>query len=345
LPLHTGARLRAILAVTAAAVCGATSADALTIKPIFDSSITSLANAATVEAAFNTVANEFDATFSTPVTIKIGVSWGKVNGSSLGSGNIAASQMSLLGPYLYSDVVSAFQADAAANPGDKNMASAAANLPTGSPVGSLSYEVPYAEAQALGFLPASINPDSGFVGFSSTTKWEFAGAKGVTSGYYDFQGLAAHEISEVLGRITGLHSTTPGYATMFDVLRYSAPHASSFSFSSAAYFSVNGGVTNLGQFNVASGGDRSDLYPVKGDAQDAFLSSGAAYGLSTSDLTALDVLGWGSWAAGNIGTKIGSITTSDISAAMGAPEPSTWIMLLLGFGLVGVAKRRAPRPA
>ena len=345
MPLHTGARLRAILAVTAAAICGATSANALTIKPIFDSSITSLANAATVEAAFATVANEFDATFSTPVTIKIGVSWGKVAGSSLGSGNIAASQSTLNGPFLYSDIVGAFQADAAANPADKSMASAAANLPINSPVGSLGYQLPYAEAQALGFLPASINPDSGYVGFSSTAKWDFDATNGVTAGYYDFQGLAAHEISEVLGRITGLHGATPSYATMFDLLRYSAPHTPSFSFNSAAYFSVDGGVTNLGQFNLVGSGDRSDLNAVKGDAQDALLNTGTAYGLSAGDLTALDVLGWGSSAPTGGLIKIGSLPASAISAAMGTPEPSTWVMLLLGFGLVGAARRRAPGPA
>ena len=344
MPLQASARSRALLAVAAAAVCGATSANALTIKPIFDSSITSLANAATVEAAFNTVANQFDAAFSTPVTVKIGVSWGKVNGASLGTGNIAASQYGLTGPFLYSDIVDAFRADAAANPGDASMVSAAAHLPTTSPVGKLSYELPYAEAQALGYLPASINPDSGYVGFASTAKWEFSGAGGVTPGAYDFEGLAAHEISEVLGRVTGLHSATPTYATMFDVLRYSAPHASSFSFSSAAYFSVDGGVTNLGQFNVAGGGDRSDLYAIKGDAQDASLATGVAYGLSTGDLTALDVLGWGSWSPAG-GSRIGGLSTSAISAAMGTPEPSTWAMLLLGFGMVGATRRRTPGPA
>ncbi|MDB5483576.1 MAG: Ca2+-binding protein toxin [Caulobacteraceae bacterium] len=343
--LHVRARSRALLAVAAVAASGATSASALTIRPIFDSSITSLANAATVEAAFTTVANQFDAAFSTPVTIKIGVSWGKVNGSSLGTGNIAASQSSLTGPFAYSDIVDAFQANAAANPGDANMVSAAANLPTISPAGSLSYELPYAEAQALGYLPASINPNSGYVGFSSAVKWDFNGADGVTAGAYDFQGLAAHEISEVLGRITGLHGTQPTYATMFDALRYAAAHVSSFSFSSAAYLSVDGGVTNLGQFNLAGSGDRSDLYAIKGDAQDAALSSGTLYGLSNSDLIALDVLGWGSWAPTGSGGAIGSLSPSAISHAMSTPEPSTWMMLLLGFGLVGAAARRAPRLA
>jgi hypothetical protein len=336
-------RKHAMLAAAAVAICGASSAKALTIRPVFDSSITSLSNAAVVEAAFDSVASQFDASFSTPVTVKIGVSWGKVHGASLPSGDIAASQSALTGPFTYANIVSAFKADATANPNDLNMVSAAANLPKTSPAGSLGYELPYAEAQALGFLPASINPASGYVGFSATTKWDFGSADGVTAGMYDFEGLAAHEISEVLGRITGLNNAKPTYATMFDTLRYSAAHASSFSYSSSAYFSVDGGVTNLGRFNISGGGDRSDLATIKGDAQSAFLSAGTPYGLSAGDLTALDVLGWGSWSPANGGGMIGSLPPSAISAGMAVPEPSAWMVMLLGFGLIGAASRRTLR--
>ena len=336
------ARSRALLTAAAALCCG-TSADALTIKPIFDSSITSLPNAAVVEAAFRAVANQFDASFSTPVTIKIGVSWGRVDGGPLPSGDIAASESTLTGPFTYSNIVGAFKADAAANPRDANAVNAAASVPARSPAGSLYYEMPYAQAQALGFLPASINPDSGFVGFSSMTKWDFNPTDGVSAGYYDFQGLAAHEISEVLGRITGLVSSRPTYATMFDVLRYSAPRVSSFSFNSAAYFSVNGGVTNLAPFNIAGGGDRSDLHAVARDAQDAFLSPATVYGLSTADLVALDVLGWGSWKPIPGGFQIGDARMPATSGAMSVPEASTWLTMLLGFGIVGATVRRSAR--
>lgn len=343
--MSAGACKHALLAAAAVAVCGAGPANALTIQPIFDASITSLANAAVVEAAFNTVASQFDASFSTPVTVKIGVSWGKVHGASLAAGDIAASQSALTGPFTYANIVSAFKADAAANPLDPDIVSAAANLPKTSPAGSLSYELPYAEAQALGFLPASINPASGYVGFSAATKWDFSPAGGITAGTYDFEGLAAHEISEVLGRITGLNSSKPTYATMFDTLRYSAAHTSSFSYSSSAYFSVDGGVTNRGRFNLSGGGDRSDLAAVKGDAQNAFLSTGTLYGLSAGDLAALDVLGWGTWSPANGGGMIGSLPASAISAGMAVPEPSAWMVMLLGFGMIGAASRRTLRPA
>src|SRR5579859_5559330 len=75
-----------------AAILGATSpAQALNIVPVYDASLTSLANAAVVEAAFQTVANEFDAAYSTPITLKIAVGWGEVDGQGLGAGNVGAS--------------------------------------------------------------------------------------------------------------------------------------------------------------------------------------------------------------------------------------------------------------
>jgi hypothetical protein len=333
------------LVVAGIALGGATSVNALTITPVFDSSITSLANAATVEAAFTAVAHQFDESFATPVTIKIGVSWGKVDGAALGAGYIASSESALTGPFSYGVIAGAFRAEAAANPKDASIVTVAQNLPKSSPAGSLGYEMPYAEAQALAFLPPSIHLDSGYVGFSSKVKWDFTPASGVAAGTYDFQGLAAHEISEVLGRISGLESAAPPYATMFDTLRYSAPHASSFSYTSPAYFSVNGGVTNLGQFNISGGGDRGDMNGISGDAQDAYLSTGTIYALTKGDLTALDVLGWGSWRLLAGGVMIGDTSLSGISGAMGVPEPSAWTIMLLGLGLSGAASRRASRPA
>ena len=324
---------------------GASSAEALTIIPVYDSSVTSLANAATVEAAFQAVANEFDDSFAAPVTVKIGVSWGKVNGHSLGWGNIAASQSPLTGPFSYSDVAAIFAADAASNPTDVSMALAAANLAANSPAGSLPYEVPYAQAQAIGFLPPTMNPDSGYVGFSSSTTWDYSPANGISTGAYDFQGLAAHEISEVLGRITGLATSRPIYATLMDALRYSAPGASSFSYSTPAYLSIDGGVTKLGAFNYSGAGDRSDWLPVAGDAQSAFLSTGVRYGLSSGDMTALDVLGWGAWTRLVSYASIGDVGFASPSDGRGVPEPGTWLLMLTGLGLVGAATRRRRRSA
>jgi hypothetical protein len=332
-------------AVTGAAVLlglvGASAAHAMTIIPVYDSSVTSRSNAAAIEAAFGQVATEFDKAFAPAVTVKIGVSWGKVNGASIGSGNIAASRMSLLSGFTYADVKSIFRADAAAKPGDANMATLAAHLPTASPAGSRGYAIPYAEAQAVGYLPATLAVDSGYVGFSSSAVWDFSPTNGISAGAYDFQGMAAHEISEVLGRITGLYGSNPTYATPLDVLRYSAKGVSSFSYSQSAYFSINGGSTNLGTFNVTGGGDRTDWRSIAGDAQNAYLSTGVNYALTVADKTLLDVLGWGAAAPTvTIGSPVPVASLTGSGAGMAAvPEPTTWLLMLWGIALAGCASR------
>jgi hypothetical protein len=65
------------------------------------------------------------------------------------------------------------------------------------------------------------------------------------------------------------------------------------------------------------------------------------YGLSPTDLTALSVLGWGSWKPLGGGAMIGEAMLSGISAGMAVPEPSAWIAMLLGFSLVGAMARRS----
>ena len=316
----------------------------MTIIPIYDSSITSRGNAAAIEAAFGAVASEFDHAYARNVTVKIGVSWGKVDGAALPSGDIGASRMELATGYAYADVVGFFKAAAAANPTDVNMATLAAHLPAKSPAGSLYYAIPYAEAQAIGELPAKIYADSGYVGFSSSVAWDYNPSNGISPGTYDFEGVAAHEISEVLGRITGLYTSRPTYATPIDALRYSAPGASSFSYANSAYFSINGGVTNLGTFNISGHGDRTDWHAIPADAQNAYFSPGVDYALSTADKTLLDILGWGA-AAPSI--TIGSVTPGGplmgSGGGMAVPEPAMWTLMLAGFGSVGVAMRMQRR--
>jgi hypothetical protein len=337
-------RVAAILSAAAGLLAFSSGpARAITIKPTFDASITSRANAATIETAFDAAAAQIDKDFANPATVNITVSWGTAGGQKLGTGDISGSVDNLSGAYSYSAVVADLTAVSKANPKDTTLATAVAHLPKADPTKKNAFEIPYAEAKAIGLLPASLPIADGYVGFSSGVNFDFNPVGGITAGDYDFEGLATHEIEEVLGRTSGLESANPAWATPFDLFRYAASGASSFSYTAASYFSIDGGKTNLGDFNYSGTGDRGDWLSVGGatDLQDAFLSTGRAYALSASDLTALNTLGWGAWTAPAGSLSPGPSTLSPVGGAQGAvPEPSTWAMMIVGMGLLGAVIRR-----
>ena len=55
-----------------------------------------------------------------------------------------------------------------------------------------------AQAKALGFIPDDMSDDGGTT-FGAGQPYTFSGA--IIAGTFDFQGVAAHEISEVMGRV------------------------------------------------------------------------------------------------------------------------------------------------
>jgi hypothetical protein len=344
----SGQRARAPAGAAVAATIGAllavaAPAKALTIIPVFDSSITSLSNASTVEAAFNAAATKLDSEFSNGATVKIGVSWGSVYGRTLGTGNIGGSYDPFYTALSYSALVTDFTNRAKANPSDTVLASVAAHFPKSDPTKLNKFEIPTAEAQALGLAASKLSGNSGYVGFGSSTKWDFNPADGVTTGYFDFEGMAAHEMAEVLGRITGLYTSTPTWATPIDAMRYAAPGVANFSYSNAAYFSIDGGKTNLGAFNVSGGGDRSDWQLVSGskDLQNASVYSEMVLSLTAADLTFLDAMGWGAPLAGSTSPLAQPGGTGGVAGfGDGVPEPSNWSLMLLGLGLAGMTLRR-----
>lgn len=318
-------------------------AQAMHINPVFDSSITSRSNAAQIESAFNAAASQFDSAFKNPATVNISVSWGSVGGQTIAAGDLGQSIDNLSGYYSYSSLSGYLRSVSAANPADKTLDSVVDYLPKSDPTRLNQFEIPYAEAKAIGLLPSSLPITDGYIGFSSTAAFDFNPAGGVSSGYYDFQGLAAHEIEEVLGRITGLQSTAPQWATPFDLLRYSSAYTADFSYTKPGYFSINGGLTDLGGFNVSGAGDRSDWVAIASvrDVQNAYLYTGKALGLSDSDLAALDALGWGvGTLSGTSLAPTGTLSSAPSAGLSAVPEPATWTTLSLGLGLSGFLLRR-----
>ena len=327
-------RLHRPVAAAALAVAFAGPAHALVIQPQFDASVTGMSNAAAVENAFITAANSLAGAFSNAATVNVKVSWGSVGGQSLPSSALGASLNNLYGYFSYGQMRS-WLAAAAQTTADR---SAVASLGSTAPAGETRFVLTSAQAKGLGLVDANGTGLDGSIGFGgSTAGYTFDDSNGVAANTYDFVSVATHELEEILGRISGLGSATPQYATALDLFRYSATGVSSFDYNSSAYLSIDGGKTDLGNYNYSGSGDRSDWLstPYTTDAQDAYLYPGVKATLSTADLTALDVIGWSSNGQGAIqGTIISTQKGADLT---NVPEPGTLLLLggaMLTFGLV-----------
>jgi MYXO-CTERM domain-containing protein len=158
-------------------------------------------------------------------------------------------------------------------------------------------------------------------------------------------GTVEHEVDEVFGTpsaLPGGGGTLPTDPSAADLFRYSAPGTRSFAFNSStdvpctgtptAYFSINGGTTNLNNYNNCNnGGDYGDWIYTDGlQVQDAFGPDDVASSLNlgSPEVTLLDAVGY------NFG-----------SAATTTPEPSSFVLLLVGLAAVPVLRRRLARNA
>ncbi len=258
--------------------------------------------------------------YTDAVTINISVGYGEVNGNALGSNALGESSY-FLNSYSYSQLTSALKADSKT----ADDAAAVGSLPASNPTGG-TYWVTNANAKALSLSGASSATD-GFVGFSSSLPFDYNNADGVTAGAYDFNGTVLHEISEVMGRALltgGTIGTTANSYYGLDLFHYSAPGVRDFSATTPGYFSIDGGVTDLGGFNITAGGDAGDWDTSLGnDAFNAFSVPGVVNAVSSADLTALDVIGWNQASSvGSTSTPTGvtvspvtsSVTTSGLAA-------------------------------
>jgi hypothetical protein len=263
----------------------ATSAGAgLIINLIYDSSVITAPSGFTT--ALQYVVNYYESVFTNNITINIDVGYGEINGQQLQSNALGESEASQYVSASYSSVKSALQAEGA--PG-------ASTLPLSSPVSS-TLSMSLAEAQALG-LSANDGSLDGYIGFGKTFPFSYDPIATPASNQYYFTGVAEHEISEVMGRVSFLSSP---YAPI-DLYRYSSPGVHDLTpggSGSTAYFSIDNGTTNLGSWNNQnSNGDLTDWYPqgpAPGghDAFNDFSNAGVINVVSSNDVTLMAALGW-----------------------------------------------------
>lgn len=310
----------------------ASNALALVITPVFDDSLTSAPNADQIEQTIETALAYYNATFSNPVSLSIGFSVSGNLGHRIGESQTAYGFVNT------ADYLSWLQADAQANPTNKVLSTALANIASGNHASSLL--VSTAALNAIGQTAwsgsLSVNPVSfgsgnldGVVTLNMNAPIAFGGLPSTAQ----FSGLMVveHEINEVLG-IGGSgsqvgQSISPGAIGPLDLYRYSAPGVASFTTdaSTSSYFSIDGGKTSVIGFNQLAGGDYGDFGNSKGNCvksvQSAFTCRGQIVYMGTKGaaLTALESIGY------------------DVYPSV--PEPATAELMALGL-LGSVIMRR-----
>ena len=295
-----------------------TLAPGLVINVIYDSSANSAP--AAFKAAISYVVNLLEATFTDHVTINIDVGWGEVGGQALG-GALGASIRAAAPAYTYSQVRNALISDGTSSVD----ATAVANLQGSDPTNGGNFDIGTAAAKALGLLSPNGSGVDGSIGFTNISNtFTFDPNNRAIPGEYDFIGVALHEISEVMGRVAWLGDFIdyPNAFSVMDLFRYSAPGSRQLIGGNSAYFSINGGQTNLDNFSTNANGDFGDWAASAGkDAFLAFSSPGVANALTAQDIALLDAIGWNTTTSSPT-TVVSSVVASGPGIANGSGDLS-----------------------
>jgi hypothetical protein len=272
----------------------------------WDSSVRTSANWQSVEAAVIAAATQYTQDFTNHVVLNIAVGYGEIDGSSLSSNALGESESY---GYLtnYSTISSYLGSADHGLVSDGLMSSDA--LTANKPPTTGNFFITSAEAKALGLISGSSTAIDGYIGLS--TSGMYFGTGTVPSNEYDAEGVVAHELTEVMGRIGEVGGTLGSYHNVYtplDLFRYTSADVRDLS-ATTGFFSTHDGTggstvlaagpTNLDTYNNPNnGGDASDWASsgapnaVLNNSYDAFDTPGENVQISATDLLEDAALGY-----------------------------------------------------
>lgn len=244
-------------------------------------------------AAIQAAADIFEQDFSGNYTLNIAYGWGTYENQAMAALTNASGSLGgvLDGVYVSYATLDGWLAANATSPYQR---AALASLPSSAPQ---SFFVSSAQQKALGEYNGSATALDGAIGIGTATSSS------------DWLVDSLQEISHALGRLTDYYAGAP---TIMDLFRYSAPDTYQWTGGASAYFSIDGGVTDLANFSTIS--DYTDFANDALTPNDMFnWEIGANDTLSSTDLELMNVIGFG---------LSGSTASLSIAAAPASNPPA-----------------------
>ncbi len=218
----------------------------------------------------------FEQAFLDPITINIDIKVADLAGGAIGQSS------KYIFPYAYPAIKKALEDDKSS----LDDSSAVKHLPSSN---SNTFYLTGAQLKALRLDKADGSKSDGTIAFDQQVKFDYSHSSSMTKTSYDFFGVAAHEISEILGRILPHDKSGDSLSSILDLFKSDRP----FSGTTAGDFSIDQS-THLLAFNTDSKGDFGDWANSVStdDAFRAFGVPGKVANVSDTDLRVMDVIGY-----------------------------------------------------